>query len=68
MGLRVTKPWPWEQYGGSFIWAGNNGRASLPGKCCDDMKPGVTGECRDGCCEDYQCASCGKEWRYEYPD
>lgn len=62
--------WPWEEYGGSgsFVWAGSGGRASLPSRCCENMKPGKTGDCGRGCCDDFQCKSCGKEWRYEYPD
>ena len=64
----ATETWPWDEYGGSFIWANNDGRASLPGRCCNKMQPVQDGECRDGCCEDYHCAACGKVWRYEFPD
>lgn len=60
--------WPWLQYGGSFIWENNNGRASLPGRCCENMDPELIGGCREGCCDDFRCKSCGKKWRYEYPD
>ena len=59
---------PWEKDGGSFVWEDNNGRASLPGRCCADMKPKLVGGCREGCCDDFECESCGKKWRYEYPD
>jgi hypothetical protein len=26
------------------------------------------GSCRDGCCDDYRCKSCGTTWRVELPD
>lgn len=32
------------------------------GKFLDD------GGCRDGCCSDYKCDSCGKRIRMEWPD
>ena len=59
---------PWTFYGGSFIWAESGGKASVAEACCPRMRPAVTGSCKEGCCDDYQCASCGREWRYEYPD
>jgi len=59
---------PWQKYGGSFVWQDSGGRASLPGRCCDKMDPEQTGTCSHGCCDDYRCRSCGKRWRYEYPD
>jgi hypothetical protein len=67
-GVTEATTWPWDKYGGSFIWSGGDGRASLPGRCCKQMQPVRDGECRDGCCEDYHCAACGKVWRYEFPD
>ena len=26
------------------------------------------GECREGCCTDFQCPDCGHTFRYEWPD
>jgi hypothetical protein len=63
--------WPWQQYGGSFVWPDErqvNGRVTLPRRCCADSQPELTGDCGKGCCEDYRCKSCGRTWRYEYPD
>ena len=59
---------PWKNVGGSFVWQGNGGRASVPGRCCADPKPKIVGDCGQGCCDDYQCQACGKRWRYEWPD
>lgn len=64
-GVVRTPPWVW--YGGSFIWQGTD-RASLPGRCCDNMDPELVGDCGNGCCDDYKCRSCGKRWRYEWAD
>jgi hypothetical protein len=62
---------PWEQYGGSFVWEDArqvHGRVTLPRRCCKDMDPEKTGDCGQGCCDDFHCKSCGRRWRYEYPD
>lgn len=60
--------WPWEQYGGSFVWKHAEGLAAMPMRCCPNMQPKLVGDCGRGCCEDFLCESCGKKWRYEYPD
>jgi len=66
---------PWESYGsrGSFVWQDERypgGWVTLPHRCCPDMKPKLIGDCGRGCgcCDDFECESCGKKWRYEYPD
>lgn len=64
----AEQPQPWEQYGGSFVWQGSGGRASLPTPCCETPQPKHVGDCGQGCCDDYECISCGKRWRYEWPD
>jgi len=64
----ISEPYPWDTYGGSFVWADAGGRSSTPGRCCKNFRPVLDGDCSGGCCEDYHCAACGKVWRYEYPD
>jgi hypothetical protein len=62
---------PWEKYGGSLVWRDERypgGRVTLPRRCCPNTKPKLVGDCGEGCCEDFECESCGKKWRYEYPD
>jgi len=63
----MAQEMPWVKYGGSFVWQGQS-RVSLPSRCCEEMRPKLVGECGRGCCDDYRCESCGRRWRYEYPD
>jgi len=65
--MSETKPMPWQQHGGSFVWQGSD-RGSLPGPCCGNPDPKLIGDCGSGCCDDYECANCKRRWRYEWPD
>lgn len=40
----------------------NNGVVTLP-PTIEEVK-----ECRDGCCTDYKCKVCGRQFRIEWPD
>ncbi len=62
--------YPWERYGGSFVWRDSDTQVhvTLPTPCCDRMDAERIGDCGRGCCDDYRCRSCGRTWRYEYPD
>lgn len=35
-------------------------------KC--SAKAQCVGGCSEGCCSDYECPSCSRRWRIEYPD
>lgn len=44
----------------------DDGSVSGPG-CCHQLME-QDGGCREGCCDDYKCAVCGKRLRVEWPD
>ena len=49
-----------DDYASSYEYCGNGGK----------WHPNAvrTGDCGEGCCDDFECPDCGKSFRVEWPD